>query len=429
MLRHNTMLAALALNCSFAVSAFAQDGPNLIFILTDDQGVESIDGPYWSNAMGCTTPTLAALARQGVSFTNCRVNPNCSPTRACLMTGRSALDTGVNGVLTRYASNVIGNPCHESAGPLTGIVARVTNRLALQTQEWTIGEVLQNMGYYTILVDKWHLGYNEGVEPTPEDRGLLPTQQGFDEVFDWMELIEGVYRICQGYPDTFYADHHMVDAAEFAVAAAGRRAPGQKYALFFHTITPHRRHSDNPANPSQGYLWWDIEDKENLIPVTRWLDVRAPDNDGNIDRFLQNVEAMDSVIRRDLLLPLGIIENVENEWPYIEESNTVVFFTSDNGTDPEVTSHRYGQWRGAKNTLYEGGINVPLFVMGEGVPGNVSNPLVDARQISHVDFFDTIADIIEAPEAIRANPHGNFPRRGKSFAYNIGWSDRPHTHE
>ncbi|MCL4197221.1 MAG: sulfatase-like hydrolase/transferase [Phycisphaerales bacterium] len=421
MLRHNTMLAALALNCSFVVSALAQDGPNLIFILTDDQGVESIDGPYWSNAMGCTTPTLAALARQGVSFTNCRVNPNCSPTRACLMTGRSALDTGVNGVLTRYASDVIGNPCHESAGPLTGIEARVTNRLALQTQEWTIGEVLQNMGYYTILVDKWHLGYDE----FDEERGMRPELQGFNEVFDWMDLIEGVYRICQGYPDTFYADHHMVDAAEFAVAAAGRRAPGQKYALFFHTITPHRRHSDNPDNPTAGYNWWAIEDDVNLIPVTRNLTLTDPAEGGQVVRFLQNVEAMDSVIRRDLLLPLGIIENIENEWPYIEESDTVVFFTSDNGTDPDVTSQRYGTWRGAKNTLYEGGINVPLFVMGEGISDDPNLPnTVDTRQISHVDFFDTIADIIEAPEAIRANPHGNFPRRGASFACNIGWSDR-----
>jgi arylsulfatase A-like enzyme len=49
--------------------------------------VDAIEGPYWSNEMGCATPTLAALAEQGVSFTSFRVNPNCSPTRAALMTG------------------------------------------------------------------------------------------------------------------------------------------------------------------------------------------------------------------------------------------------------------------------------------------------------------------------------------------------------
>ncbi|MCL4199616.1 MAG: hypothetical protein KJZ69_19135, partial [Phycisphaerales bacterium] len=62
----NTMLALVALNCSLTVSTLAQNRPNLIFILTDDQGVESIEGPYWSNEMGCVTPTLRELAKQGV---------------------------------------------------------------------------------------------------------------------------------------------------------------------------------------------------------------------------------------------------------------------------------------------------------------------------------------------------------------------------
>lgn len=179
MYRHTTMLATLALNCSFTASAVAQELPNLIFILTDDQGIDAIEWPPGTAPSAIKTPNLFAMAGQGVSFTNCRVNPNCSPTRACLMTGRSTLDTGVVGVIGRYTPLAgMGNPCEST--PLTGTAAKVTNRLALQTQERTIAEVLQDMGYYTILIDKWHLGYNEGVEPTPEDRGLLPTQQGLD---------------------------------------------------------------------------------------------------------------------------------------------------------------------------------------------------------------------------------------------------------
>ncbi len=131
----NTMLALVALNCSLTVSALGQNRPNLIFILTDDQGVESIEGPYWSNEMGCETPTLRELAKQGVSFTNCRVNPNCSPTRAALMTGRNACDTGVNGVLGRFHPSY-EDPC--IAPPLEGEGAKVTNRLGLQTHEKTI---------------------------------------------------------------------------------------------------------------------------------------------------------------------------------------------------------------------------------------------------------------------------------------------------
>lgn len=178
MLRGMT-LAALAVNSSLTASALAQNRPNLIFILTDDQGVDAIQWPLDTGHPSVQTPTMNALAAQGVSFASCRVNPNSSPMRACLMTGRSTLDTGVVGVIGRYTPLAgMGNPCEST--PLTGTAAKVTNRLALQTQERTIAEVLQDMGYYTILIDKWHLGYNEGVEPTPEDRGLLPTQQGLD---------------------------------------------------------------------------------------------------------------------------------------------------------------------------------------------------------------------------------------------------------
>ena len=112
-------MGGLVVATALASSAAAQTQPNLIFILTDDMGTESIEGTYWGNEMGCIAPTLAALADQGVSFTSCRVNPNCSPTRAALMTGRSALDTGVNGVLGRYAG---ADECDHS--DLTGTVAQ-----------------------------------------------------------------------------------------------------------------------------------------------------------------------------------------------------------------------------------------------------------------------------------------------------------------
>ncbi len=138
-------------------------------------------------------------------------------------------------------------------------------------------------------------------------------------------------------------------------------------------------------------------------------------------RFIQNVEAIDTVIS-DLLINLAVVEDVENEWPYIPDSRTIVFFLGDNGTDGKVSSH--GLTR-AKNSTFEGGIRVPLFVMGEGVPGNTQNPIEDTRLINHVDFFDTIADIVGASPSERDNEYGRFPRRGASFAYNIGWSDRP----
>ncbi len=388
--------AAVIASLTLSAPAFAQSRPNLIFILMDDMGVESIDGPYWSNEMGCTTPTLAALAEQGVSFTNCRVNPNCSPTRACLMTGRSALDSGVVGVIGRYIPLAEdGNPCESN--PLVDQYAQVTNRLAMQTQERTIAEVLQDMGYYTILIDKWHLGYNEDSEYNAAERRLQRAdERGFDVFVDWMD------DICDGYGSQdpyYYADFHMLRAMEAARDAVNDRpgTPKPPYALFFHTITPHKRMADEG-----GKSWWDIYDQD-LVPQTHGY---PHTNEG---RFARNVEALDTALLQYLLREddgrLGVLDE---DAQYIPGSNTIIFFIGDNGTDASLTDNR------GKNTLYEGGVRVPLFVMGEGIPGNTQDPILDNHQISHVDVYDTICDIVGATTE-RNNPNGAFPRRGESL--------------
>ncbi len=409
-----SLISAAACGCIALPALAQQEPPNLIFILTDDMGLEAIQWPgdEGNRHPRIFTTNLNAMAQQGVSFRRCRVNPNCSPTRACLMTGRSALDNGVVGVIGRYNPlDEPGNPC-ESV-PLDGPPAYVTNRLAMQTQERTIAEVLQQMGYYTILIDKWHLGYNEA----GEQRGQRPynpdppyLDQGFDVFVDWMD------DICDGYgqPGYFFADHHMLRAMQAARDAVNNRPdPEQPYALFFHTITPHKRHPDGPDPVGLG--WWEIEDEENLLFYTKdsngYLDNR-------IDRFAQNVEALDTALLKYLLRQgnggLGVLDAETAE--YIPQSNTIIFFIGDNGIDESLNQR-------AKNTLFEGGVRVPCFVMGAGITGNFQyEGTIDDRQISHVDFYDTICDIVQAPPAVRDNEYGFFPRRGESFAYNIGYS-------
>lgn len=398
-----SLISAAACGCIALPALAQQEPPNLIFILTDDMGLEAI---RWAGDEGNTharifTDNLSAMSAQGVSFTRCRVNPNCSPTRACLMTGRSALDNGVVGVIGRYDPlEEPGNPCVSL--PLDGPPAQVTNRLGLQTQERTIAEVLQDMGYYTILIDKWHLGYNEDGENRLHD----PLHKGFDVFEDWQDSI------CIGYGTYayMYADVHMVRMAEKArIAVNGRPDPEQPYALFYHTITPHSRHAD-----STGKQWWDISDT-SLIPQTIGYGHTKE------ARFAKNLEAIDSVLFRDLLTNspedrLGVLDADRN---YRPASNTIVFFLGDNGTDPTLTNYR------GKNTLFERGVRVPLFVMGAGITGSELENTWDKRQISHVDIYDTTCDIVQAPPEVRDNEHGAFPRRGASFAYNIGWSDRP----
>lgn len=383
--------SALTVSMCASAALAQQNRPNLIFILTDDQGIDAIQGPYWQSNSTIATPTLNRLAEQGVSFTNCRMNPNCSPTRAALMTGRSALTAGVPGVIGRWATGGMTPPPLPSEGDLdTNDLPLDVHLLSMQNQERTIAEVLHDSGYYTVLVDKWHLGYNA-------ELGELPTQQGFDISYDWAEYLN------LDDPEQV-GDEHVVLMQGLAEDAILNRQPqyqGKPYALFFHSIVPHRRDPD-----SAGRNWWAVD--PSLTPITGGL------GDTDEARFAQNLEALDTVLRR-MLRDLGVTQ--ANDF-YDPDSHTVVFFTSDNGTDMRVSpsGHR------AKNSLYEGGIRVPAFVFGENVPRNINNPIADDRQIIHVDFFDTICDIIAAPENVRDNPLGDFPRQSMSFADSIGWA-------
>lgn len=154
------VIAYICLAMLVGSAAVVAAPPNLVFILSDDQGIDAIQGANWPNDLQCRTPNLAALATEGRTFSNCRANPFCSPTRAGLMTGRSALHTGVIGNVRRK----------EGSDPDRDLVS-------VQGYERTIAEVLHDQGYYTIHVDKWQLGYSTEREQRPE-------QQGFDVTFN-----------------------------------------------------------------------------------------------------------------------------------------------------------------------------------------------------------------------------------------------------
>ena len=124
------------------------NSPNVIVVLTDDQGYADV-GVF--GAQGFTTPHLDRLAAEGLQLTNFYVGaPTCSPSRAALMTGSYPPRIGMTDVLQPSSS------------------------VGLNPREVTIAELLKSVGYATAAVGKWHLG----------DRPIfLPTRQGFDEYF------------------------------------------------------------------------------------------------------------------------------------------------------------------------------------------------------------------------------------------------------
>ncbi|MGC3961151.1 MAG: sulfatase [Verrucomicrobiota bacterium] len=126
----------------------AQAAPNIIVILTDDQGYADV-GAF--GASGFRTPNLDRLAQEGTKFTSFHVaQPICSASRAALLTGCYPNRIGIHGALGPNAKH------------------------GLSTNEMTLPELLKQKGYATGMAGKWHLG-----RPTQ----LLPTQHGFDEYF------------------------------------------------------------------------------------------------------------------------------------------------------------------------------------------------------------------------------------------------------
>ena len=126
-----------------ATLAIAQEQPNIVLIVTDDQGWWDI-GSHGNEAI--ETPNMDRLAAEGVELTRFYVQPVCAPTRAGLMTGRHYVRTGL------YNTRFGGDTLH--AG------------------ERTLAEMLRQAGYRTGIFGKWHLG---------EYRRYHPDQRGFDE--------------------------------------------------------------------------------------------------------------------------------------------------------------------------------------------------------------------------------------------------------
>ena len=132
---------------ALALAAQSAERPNVVLMLADNLGFGDI-GAYGGGAvLGTPTPSLDALAAEGLMLTQFFVEPGCTPSRAGLMTGRYSVRSGLNSII------VAGTP------------------LTLKDEEFTIAELFKKHGYRTGMMGKWHLG---------QEAQSLPTNQGFD---------------------------------------------------------------------------------------------------------------------------------------------------------------------------------------------------------------------------------------------------------
>lgn len=162
----------------------AQGSPNIVFIVLDDVGFSDI-GCYGSEI---STPTIDSLAHGGVRYNNFHVTAMCSPTRACVLTGRNAHSVGV-GIIADFSN---GYPGYEG---------RITPSAA------TIPEVLRDYGYGTYAIGKWHLtNMDDYGAAGPHD--TWPLGRGFSR---WYGFHGGLTDQC--HPELF-CDNHQVNVPE-----------------------------------------------------------------------------------------------------------------------------------------------------------------------------------------------------------------------
>ncbi len=157
--------------------------PNIVYIVMDDMGFSDL-GCYGSEIQ---TPHLDRLAENGLRYNNFNATPVCSPTRACLLTGRNHNSVGMSTI------------AHFDLGEGSNVRGRITPAAA------TAAEILKLDGYSTFALGKWHLAPSHHVNPAgPFDH--WPLGKGFERYYGFLEGFTDQYA-----PELVY-DNHMINA-------------------------------------------------------------------------------------------------------------------------------------------------------------------------------------------------------------------------
>lgn len=329
----------LAWACSLGAQA-ADRPPNVIVILADDLGAIDL-GCY--GASDLHTPNVDALAARGVKFSQFySAAPVCSPSRAGLLTGRWPVRAGVP---TNCASQV------GAAG-------------ALPPSEITMAEMFRSAGYATAHIGKWHVGY------TPE---TLPQRQGFDQSFGHMGgCIDNyshffywsgpnVHDLWRNGNEVFHDGEYFPDLMAKEAAEFMHQHQNRPFFMYYALNTPHY--------PYQGEAKW-LEHFKDLPYPRRLYAAFLASQDERLGQLFSTVDK------------LGLREQ------------TIIVFQSDNGHSTEERAHygggSSGSYRGAKFSLFEGGIRLPAIISW---PSKISAGET-RKQIAHAcDWFPTLAQL------------------------------------
>ena len=410
--------------------------PNIVLLLADDLGFSDL-ASYGSEI---STPSLDALANQGVRFSNFHVAANCAPTRAMLMSGVNNHRAGVGNIIEMIPDEFRDSPSYQGT---------------LSKNVITVATLLKDTGYHTYMAGKWHLGH------TPE---LLPSARGFERTValadsgadNWQQkpylpIYDQANWFADGQryqlPDDFYSSKFLVDKTiEFIDSNAGSSAPFFAYVPFQAVHIPVQA----PQEFIDRYMgvydqgWEALRQQRHkramtlglvpqdtpMVPMTTteaWQGLDADTKRYQAKRmavYAAMVEAMDFHIGR-------LIQHLKDTGQY---DNTIFIFASDNGSEgsgPSVEStpadnlmlsildytNDYDTLglKGSYSTIGpnfasaaasplsfykfyvgEGGLRVPLIMAGKPLAPVQANDIIHAFSYA-TDIVPTILQLTDTP--------------------------------
>ena len=336
-------------------AAVGQTQPNMILIMTDDQGI----GDF-----GCTgnplieTPNIDAMSRRSLRMERFYVSPVCAPTRACLLTGRY-----------NYRTRVVDT---------------FQGRAMMEPSEITVAEIMQEHGYATGIFGKWHLGDNFPLRPMDQgfQRSVVHRGGGIGQSSDPIEAA-GKYTdpilIDDGFPRPFkgYCTNvYYRCASQFIRKCVQNQKP---FFVYLPDNCPHGPFGDTPQGWMKYYKGINLENDQ--FPASQGEPLPKRTDTLKRRQIFSMISNIDQNIGKlyELLDQLGIREN------------TIVVFMTDNG--PNGNRYRCSL-RGRKTSVYEGGIRT-LFLWDW--PAIDPTARSSSAVAAHIDLAPTLLQACNIP--------------------------------
>jgi len=324
--------------------------PNIVLLLSDDLGYNEL-GSYGQKII--KTPHIDSLAKKSMMFTDFYAgSPVCSPARAVLLTGKSSSHVSIRGNAAFIRDSV-------------------WKQIALDKNEYTLGEMFKEAGYQSAFIGKWHLDTADQPETWAFSHGFdFAAQEQWGGSTDKYKK-QGLW--LNGNEELLpydFNNHDCKDAfyTDTAFKFLEEKSNDKPFFLFMSYRSPH-----SFEGPIRDTLWYS---KEDWPKVEQAQAAKITLQDQQVGRLLEKLESIN------------------------ELDNTIVLYTSDNGAHfnhDNVNGHQLeffdsnGNLRGGKRDLYEGGLRVPLIAYWKNkiIPGSKTNHISGFR-----DVMTTFAEII-----------------------------------